>query len=234
MFQVNLRIKYYAIVRGTIELKCRYFAFFYTESFFNTPKVKLIRFAVTPRGAPVGTSCCSGRYAGVQLIADSKTVAKTPNPNIEKDTFDMLEHANGEPLVGKEFKLDWSQAPNGHAAQVEWIEISYQKLLRPTSDEDAVQTWSGDDGFGTHRANGFSHQSYPLSNLFDGNKDSIYISRTHPFVAGAYVDVDFAKPVVIDEIVLTTRTNYIWDKERLFILFRKQCLKLLRAGGILI
>ena len=97
-----------------------------------------------------------------------------------------------------------------------------------------METWSADDDCGTARTNGFSHPQYPLANLFDGNKDSLYMSRTSPLVVGAYVDVDFTKPVVIEEIVLTTRTNYIWDKERLFILFRKQCLKLLRAGGILI
>ena len=41
--------------------------------------------------------------------------------------FDMLEYATGESLSGKEFKLDWSRAPDGHAAQVEWIEIEYQE-----------------------------------------------------------------------------------------------------------
>ena len=49
----------------------------------------------------------------------------------------MLDHANGQPLVGKEFKLDWSDAPNGHPAQVEWIEISYQELPA-ASGEDSV------------------------------------------------------------------------------------------------
>ena len=145
-------------------------------------------------------------------MADSKTVAQTPKPNSESTTFDMLDHANGQPAVGKEFKLDWSEAPNGHPAQVEWIEIDFQKVM--PADEDALQTWSSDDGFGKHRANGFSHPSYPLSNLFDGNKNTLYISRENPFVAGAYVDVDFEKPVIIKEIILTTRHNYIWDKQR--------------------
>ena len=49
----------------------------------------------------------------------------------------------------------------------------------------------------------------PLSNLFDGNKDSVYISRIDPFVNGAFVDVDFDGPVVIEEIILTTRTGQI-------------------------
>ena len=62
-------------------------------------------------------------------MADSKTVAQTPKPNSESTTFDMLDHANGQPAVGKEFKLDWSEAPNGHPAQVEWIEIDFQKVL---------------------------------------------------------------------------------------------------------
>ena len=78
-----------------------------------------------------------------------------------------------------------------------------------------METWSANDDCGTARTNGFSHQEYPFSNLFDGNKDSLYISRTSPFVAGAYVDVDFTTPVLIQEIVLTTRSNNIWDKSRL-------------------
>ena len=44
-------------------------------------------------------------------------------------------------------------------------------------------------------------------NLFDDDKGSAYISRANPLVKGAYVDVDFAKPVVIDEIILTTRAS---------------------------
>ena len=41
----------------------------------------------------------------------------------------MLAHATGKSLEGKQFKLDWSSAPNGHPAQVEWIEIEYQEVL---------------------------------------------------------------------------------------------------------
>ena len=41
----------------------------------------------------------------------------------------MLAHKTGKSLQGKQFKLDWSSAPNGHAAQVEWIEIEYQEVL---------------------------------------------------------------------------------------------------------
>ena len=80
--------------------------------------------------------------------------------------------------------------------------------------EGPVETWSGDDGFGKVRSNGFNHPGFPLSNLFDGDKDSVYISRIDPFVNGAYVDVDFDEPVVIEEIILTTRTNTIHVKER--------------------
>ena len=41
----------------------------------------------------------------------------------------MLAHKTGKSLQGKQFKLDWSSAPNGHAAQVEWIEIEYKEVL---------------------------------------------------------------------------------------------------------
>ena len=78
----------------------------------------------------------------------------------------------------------------------------------------SVETWSGDDDFGKVRSNGFNHRGYPLSNLFDGNTDSLYISRIFPLVRGAYVDVDFDGPVIIDEIVLTTRSNTIRSRDR--------------------
>ena len=42
----------------------------------------------------------------------------------------MLAYATGQTLTGKEFKLDWFNAPNGHPAQVEWIEIEYQIVLK--------------------------------------------------------------------------------------------------------
>ena len=72
------------------------------------------------------------RYAGVRLIADSKTVAITPNPNSARTAFDMLDYENGEPAIGKVFRLDWTESPDGHPAQVEFIEIDYQKVLPPT------------------------------------------------------------------------------------------------------
>ena len=87
-------------------------------------QVKLVKFEVTPR-----KECCWGRYAEVRLIADSKTVAITPNPYVAKTSFDILVHANGEPPIGTEFRLDWTAT--FYPAQVEWIEITYKKVLPP-------------------------------------------------------------------------------------------------------
>ena len=77
-----------------------------------------------------------------------------------------------------------------------------------------VETWFGDDDFGKVRSNGFNHPGYPLSNLFDGNKHSTYISRIFPRFKGAYVEVDFDGPVIIEEIILTTRSNTIRARDR--------------------
>ena len=75
------------------------------------------------------------RYAGVRLIADSTTVAITPNPNSARTAFDMLDYANEEPPIGKVFRLDWTHSPDGHPAQLEWIEIGYKKVLLPSNGE---------------------------------------------------------------------------------------------------
>ena len=41
----------------------------------------------------------------------------------------VISYANGESLTGKQFKLDWTESPDGHPAQVEWIEIQYRRIL---------------------------------------------------------------------------------------------------------
>ena len=109
-------------------------------------------------------------------------------------------------------------------------ELEYAKL-GSSLVSFSVETWSGDDNFGKVRSNGFNHPGFPLSNLFDGNKDSLYISRIDPFVNGAYVDVDFDEPVVIKEIILTTRTKTIhvrdrWELSAISEIFLKYCLRL--------
>ena len=47
----------------------------------------------------------------------------------------MLAFATSETFTGKEFKLDWFNAPNGHPAQVEWIEIEYHEVLQVSGME---------------------------------------------------------------------------------------------------
>ena len=85
------------------------------------------KFEVTPR-----SNIGSERYAGVAILVDGSEIpaALTPNPNTEDSKFDMLSYATGQSLTGTEFKLDWSNSPDGHYAQVEWLEIEYQKVLR--------------------------------------------------------------------------------------------------------
>ena len=86
----------------------------------------ITKFKVTPR-SNIGFE----RYAGVEILVDGSQTpaARTPNPNTENVEFDMLSYATGESLTGTEFKLDWSNAPDGHYAQVEWLEIEYQRIL---------------------------------------------------------------------------------------------------------
>ena len=84
------------------------------------------KFEVTPR-----SDCCWQRYAGVAILVDGSETpaALTPDPNTEESKFNMISYATGQSLTGTEFKLDWSNSPDGHYAQVEWIEIEYQKVL---------------------------------------------------------------------------------------------------------
>ena len=61
-------------------------------------------------------------------------------------------------------------------------------------------------------ANGLHEEGSPLSNLFDGNKDTFYLAKKaegslKALVSGGYVDVDFAGLVQIDEIILTLRSD---------------------------
>ena len=51
----------------------------------------------------------------------------------------MLSFATGQSLTGKEFKLDWTLFRNDNHAQVEWIEIGYQKIL--TDSECLEPIW---------------------------------------------------------------------------------------------
>ena len=109
-------------------------AFALLRRVFQAPtKVRVVKFEVTPRQNSPQTE---DRYAGVRLIADSKTVAITPNPNSARTAFDMLDYDNGEPAIGKVFRLDWTKSPDGHPAQVEFIEIDYQKVLAPTGKSE--------------------------------------------------------------------------------------------------
>ena len=63
--------------------------------------------------------------------------ALTPDPLTQKTKFDMLSYATGQwELRGKEFKLDWTLFRPDNHAQVEWIEIGYQKVL---TDSDCLK-----------------------------------------------------------------------------------------------
>ena len=102
-------------------------------------KVKIRKFEVTPR-----SDCCWDRYAGLALLIDGskKPAALTPDSNYQKTKFDMIAHSTGESLSGKVFKLDWFSSPDGHYAQVEWIEIEYQQVLTA-----GVEGWGAQSDF---------------------------------------------------------------------------------------
>ena len=60
------------------------------------------------------------------MIDGSKEpAAKTPNTYYATKEFNVLKFRNNEPQTGQEFKLDWTNAPPHHPAQIEWIEIDY-------------------------------------------------------------------------------------------------------------
>ena len=45
--------------------------------------------------------------------------------------------------------------------------------------------------------------------IFEPERDTLYISRVSPLIKGAYVDIEFDKAQTIREIILNTRT---WPK----------------------
>ena len=60
---------------------------------------------------------------------------KTSNPELMTtnnfqawDLFDMMAFSDKSEIFGTEFKLDWSRAPNGDPAQVQFIEIDYRRV----------------------------------------------------------------------------------------------------------
>ena len=52
----------------------------------------------------------------------------TTNPFKPSDIFDMMRFSDKSEIFGTEFKLDWSRAPNGDPAQVQFIEIDYRRV----------------------------------------------------------------------------------------------------------
>ena len=52
----------------------------------------------------------------------------TTNPFAPTDIFDMMTFSDKAEIFGTEFKLDWSRAPNGDPAQVQFIEIDYRRV----------------------------------------------------------------------------------------------------------
>ena len=98
---------------------------------FEDKFIYLQMFLVKPR-----QNCCQERYAGVALFVDESSLAaaKTPNPyNPGSSNFDIITFKTGEPLMGKIFKLDWTLPKDangrGQAAQVQFLEIEYQKVI---------------------------------------------------------------------------------------------------------
>ena len=52
----------------------------------------------------------------------------TTNPFEPSDIFDMMRFSDKSEIFGREFKLDWSRAPNGDPAQVQFIEIDFRRV----------------------------------------------------------------------------------------------------------
>ena len=68
------------------------------------------------------------RYKKVALIVDNSpnVAALTPDSGSwVTGPFDMLDYKTGEPLTGKEFRLDWTKKGDDQWAQVKFIEIDY-------------------------------------------------------------------------------------------------------------
>ena len=84
---------------------------------------------VVPRNNCDNTQCYNlHRYKKVALIVDDSPTAAalTPDsPDWVTGPFDMLNYKTGEPLTGKEFKLDWTTNGDDQYAQVEFLEIDF-------------------------------------------------------------------------------------------------------------
>lgn len=52
----------------------------------------------------------------------------TTNPFSPRDIFDIMTFSDKAEIFGTEFKLDWSRAPVGDSAQVQFIEIDYRDI----------------------------------------------------------------------------------------------------------
>ena len=70
-------------------------------------------------------------YSDILIFSKPKTsdpALMTTNPFSPTDIFDMMVFSDESEIFGTVFKLDWSRAPDGDPAQVQFIEIDFRRI----------------------------------------------------------------------------------------------------------